>query len=722
MATLVLTALGGVVGGPVGAAVGSGIGQAIDRATLFKPATRSGPRLSDLAVQTSSYGSAIPKLFGTIRVAGIVIWATDLIENRARQGGGKGRAATDTYSYSASFAVLLSAREIVGVRRIWAEGNLIRGMNGDWKTTTGFRLRQGGEDQAVDPLIASAEGAMASAHRGCAYAVFEGMPLADYGNRIPSLTFEVIADAGPIDVGTIAAAVAPEVDGAATMPVDGFTATGNDVAAVLDSLAEIGGAWWRPAGDRLTMCDGGAAREIVDAGMQAFSNRAASGRRSRSIAPVESVARTVSVAHYDPARDYQLGVQQARRPGAGMRADRIELPAVLGAGVAKGIAMAMLARGDAERTRRTVHCGVEAIGVGPGDVVRIAGEAGDWRVRDATLEAMAVTLALTPRVGHAPVAPIVGASGRVSGAPDRIIGTTRLAVFESPLIADAPLTAPRLLVAASGGAGWRRADLSYSLDNGASWIAVGSTAAPAVMGRIETVPVAAGAALIDERSAVVVRLDRDDMVLEDADPDRIDRGANLAMLGDELIQFARAEPLGQGRWRLRTVRRGRRGTEAMIGTQAPGDRFVMIEPDAIRAIDLPGTAIGRSVLVMASGAGDVAEPVMMATMVSGGSVRPLAPVHLTAAVDGDVLAIGWTRRSRAGWAWVDGIDVPLGEETEAYRVTVTTDGGATTFDTIEPRLTVPRATVPSGRVRIAVRQRGTLGLSDETTIDIGEDQ
>ena len=29
---------------------------------------------------------------------------------------------------------------------------------------------------------------------------------------------------------------------------------------------------------------------------------------------------------------------------------------------------------------------------------------------------------------------------------------------------------------------------------------------------------------------------------------------------------------------------------------------------------------------------------------------------------------GWTRRSRAGWAWRDEIEVPLGEEREAYRL------------------------------------------------------
>ena len=82
MATLVLTTVGGAIGGPVGAAIGAVLGQGVDRALLFPPARRTGPRLTELAVQTSSYGTPIPRVFGTMRVAGSVIWATDLIETR----------------------------------------------------------------------------------------------------------------------------------------------------------------------------------------------------------------------------------------------------------------------------------------------------------------------------------------------------------------------------------------------------------------------------------------------------------------------------------------------------------------------------------------------------------------------------------------------------------------------------------------------------------------
>ncbi|MCI4589837.1 hypothetical protein MOK15_07005 [Sphingobium sp. BYY-5] len=175
MATVVLTAVGTVLGGPIGGAIGGLIGNVIDNQVLFKPKGREGARLADLQLQTSSYGTQVPKIFGTMRVAGTVIWATDLRETKSRSGGGKGRGSVTSYSYSASFAVALSARAIRRIRRIWADGNLLRGAAGDFKTeVTGFRVYLGGEDQAADPLIASAEGiGLTPAHRGVAYVVFE---------------------------------------------------------------------------------------------------------------------------------------------------------------------------------------------------------------------------------------------------------------------------------------------------------------------------------------------------------------------------------------------------------------------------------------------------------------------------------------------------------------------------------------------------------------------
>src|ERR671926_948368 len=101
MATLVLSTVGNALGGPVGSAIGALIGQSIDQ-QLLGPKTR-GPRLGDLKVQSSSYGTQVPRIYGSMRVAGTVVWATDLVEG-SQVSGAKGQPDT-TYSYSVSLAV-----------------------------------------------------------------------------------------------------------------------------------------------------------------------------------------------------------------------------------------------------------------------------------------------------------------------------------------------------------------------------------------------------------------------------------------------------------------------------------------------------------------------------------------------------------------------------------------------------------------------------------------
>ena len=460
------------------------------------------------------------------------------------------------------------------------------------------------------------------------------------------------------------------------------------------------------------------AQAVIALADDGVASTAEARRRTRAIAALETAPRVISISHYDAARDYQTGVQRARRPGPGAREDRIEAPAVLSAAAAKGLAEAALLRAEAGRVRRTIAAGLDAIGLAPGDCVSIAGEAGVWRIAKASVEAMVTILEVTP---VAPVAATGGASsGRVLGAPDAAIGRTVLHVFEAPWLGDELLTTPRIGLAAAGeGAGWRRAALLYSLDDGASWVEAGPTADPAIMGAIEADLAAAPAALVDRANTIVVRLLRSDMMLGDADERALDRGANLALIGEELVQFGSALPLGGGRWRLGDLRRGRRGTEAMAGLAMAGDRFVLIEASAIAWIDVPTSAIGRDMRVLATGVGDGDAPVAAALTPSGVSVAPPSPAHLVATPTGEQgVALAWVRRSRLGWRWLDELDAPLAEEREAYLVSVIDrDGGEQRFATAEPRLTL--APPPPGGATISVRQQGTIALSPPTILIIG---
>jgi hypothetical protein len=183
--------------------VGSLIGSVLFREKL---PTVEGPRLTDLKVQSSAYGNLIPIVYGTVRIAGNIIWAPPLIETRHEENvGGKGgpEQTQVTYTYAAHFSVSLCEGPILGVRKVWADGKLIynAGETADAETLAasnraakGFRVYRGTEDQLPDPLIEAYEGAgNVPAYRGQAYVVFENFQLADYGNRIPNITCEVVA-------------------------------------------------------------------------------------------------------------------------------------------------------------------------------------------------------------------------------------------------------------------------------------------------------------------------------------------------------------------------------------------------------------------------------------------------------------------------------------------------------------------------------------------------
>lgn len=206
MAALVLGAVGSAIGGGFGGAilgfsgaaiggfVGAAVGSVVD-AWIVQSLTPNqrieGARLESLRITSATEGAIIAQVFGRMRIGGNIIWATDFTEtfSSETQGGGKGGGGgvtTTTALYSASLAIAICEGPITGIGRIWADG--------DPMDMTGVVMRTylGNEAQNADPLIVSLNSADgAPAYRGTAYVVFENLPLANYGNRVPQITFEI---------------------------------------------------------------------------------------------------------------------------------------------------------------------------------------------------------------------------------------------------------------------------------------------------------------------------------------------------------------------------------------------------------------------------------------------------------------------------------------------------------------------------------------------------
>ncbi|MEM8825881.1 MAG: phage tail protein [Pseudomonadota bacterium] len=697
MASIALTAAGSLIGGPVGAQIGNIIGSEIDRRILSKPKGREGPRLDDLSVQGSDYGTPIPRHYGTVRSAGTIIWSSGLKETAKRSGGKSSGGRTTTYSYSASFAVLIAGRPIADVGRIWADGKLLRGGAGDMQAGGRVRIHAGNERQTPDPLLQGALGLdLAPAHRGIAYAVFEDLELADFANRIPNLSFEVIADAGEADPAAILSdlgrSIGIDVETAPLMTgVTGFSASRNtDFGTLVGTLSLLSPIAVRASGDKLVFradTDG----DIV--GINAGRLLPVEGGRRRDAtrrnAPDE-LPSAITLSANDPARDFQPSLQRAHRPEGGRGGlQHLNLPASLTAAEAKRTVETYLDALWVRRTEAERRLPIGLAALEPGDVVQIGhgdGRASEtWKVRSLELDFLSLRTALERQ--PLPVADLPSADAGVADLNvDIPQGETILRILDLPPIGEEPQTEIRVWLASSGtGAGWRRAEFLLSLDGGLSWTSVGIASTPTIMGSCVTTLGDADWSRWDELNAVEIDL-LDDSALKNRARTSVLEGANLAQIGDELLQFTRAEEIGPRRWRLSGFLRGRRGTEAVVSAHAPCEPFTLLDRAALFPLDLPLSTLGTEILVKAVGPADpIPAAVPIALSIRGRALQPLSPVRLRVerAENGD-LAIDWIRRSRLGFVWIDGTDVPLGEEQEQYRLRVTSGGRAAEYLTASP--------------------------------------
>lgn len=277
--------------------------------------------------------------------------------------------------------------------------------------------------------------------------------------------------------------------------------------------------------------------------------------------------------------------------------------------------------------------------------------------------------------------------------------------------------------AAGASAGWRGASLLSSYDRGVSWQPEGQTKGKAVIGRSLTTLPARGSALIDLESSVEVELLNDAMWLEGRNDDALATGANFAVLGREIIQFGRAEPLGDRRFRLSRLLRGRRGSEAASAGHWAGEPFLLLDPESIAAIEPATGTAGGEYWMAAQGLGDGDAPVIAKAPIEARALMPPSPVHLRAErlPSGDI-AIEWVRRSRNGWAWLGGGDAPLVEESEAYRVRLSGEGSERVSSVGQTSLIYKAAQQAkdglTGAFQIEVTQIGIHGSSDPARLQI----
>jgi hypothetical protein len=256
------------------------------------------------------------------------------------------------------------------------------------------------------------------------------------------------------------------------------------------------------------------------------------------------------------------------------------------------------------------------------------------------------------------------------------LGPVHVVALDLPVIDDAdPDVLTRLAVFAQP---WPGRVAIWQSGDGESFTLAAVAQAPAMVG-VTLDPLPAGPlARWDLANAFRVRLPGALASLPDA---QVLAGGHVAAVqnaqgGWEIIQFAGAELVDGGVWRLSKLLRGQGGSEAAMAALLPaGASFVLLD-ERLLPIARGADAVERPLSLRAVAANrshDDPAAVTVTVTPSATALRPLAPVQVSAARGAGGVRIGWIRRTRIGGDGWTG-EVPLGEDSEAYRVDILSGG------------------------------------------------
>ena len=428
------------------------------------------------------------------------------------------------------------------------------------------------------------------------------------------------------------------------------------------------------------------------------------------------------------ADEYENQTARSRRVApANDRILRIGLPGTLPEESAAPIVEALLRDHRLSRRQLRFSMPPNAVEYEPGDVVSLAdGPAGRFQI--TRIEDGATRDIEARQVGAGDAAADYTHSGRrFRGRDGRKAFSPVLHLMDLPRYKDGN----RFARAAVASRPWRRVVLSVSpeTENYERRIVL---ARPAKMGRLTTALGAGPCGRIDRGNRITVRMIRGGLA-SISEPALLNKANLVAIRAEngvwEILAFRWADEVAPGHWELAGLLRGLCGTEdAMAAGAEIGAPFVVLD-DAVRGLgigpDEAGLTLNWLAEAVGSGGGRVG-PVVF----SGGirAETPFSPVHLRAERTGGGIRLSWVRRSRfVRDAW-SGDDIPLDEETEAYRVDIL-DGDTVvrTMHVAEPEALYADAMEladfggPQAEIAFRVRQRGTavaLGIPAERRVTL----
>lgn len=689
-------------------------------AMLGKPKNVEGPRIADLHLQGSQYGTPIPRIYGEcVRIAGNVIDKSDLIETyhkKKKKMLGFTLTSQKWYTYSASLAILLAegALPAAPIRKIYAQGKVIFDREaGDAPTLTaqgGYKWTraEGAHDvfksvtfypgtatQGVDPIVQSFHGSdPVPAYRHTAYVVIERIELQDWGNSIPNLEFEV-ETSFPTLGDTLhdlcsAADVEVHTGQLETRPLRGYAVgSASSVWGALEPLAGTFSFDMVAQGDTFRCIERGKTlRTILTEGD--FAARPADSHEVKDTISLDredpiKYPDEVVLTYFDVDRDYQTNTQRAfRNEGYSKNKMSVEVPLALTAAEAADVVWRTLSESLAAigEIKLYLNAGLRwlqasnLVGVPIGDQIHTF-RIGD--IKESPNGVLEVSGAFDDALSY--VQDQAGAVGIMPGNPLTLVGETIMQPIDAAILNDETDTGFYYAVVGTG-AGWRGCEI-YRADGTGSPLTfelIFDPGLPAIIGECTTTLADGATDVWDHVNSVTVSLYGTQTLESVTESDVLVQNANFAWIGapdgegGEYINFLNATPGGSPTvWTLSGLLRGRRGTEFATAGHGSGERFVLMEQDPINRIDFgPVDWNITNTYQPVSVFQDQDDAATFEFTNTGEGKRPYAPVHLEGVRNGtnnDIL-LQWERRTRLNTPALAAGPVPLGEETEAYEIDI----------------------------------------------------
>ena len=398
-------------------------------------------------------------------------------------------------------------------------------------------------------------------------------------------------------------------------------------------------------------------------------------------APSKDVPDQVQLGFYQAENDYQRGAASAGSVVADETAlSRTELPIAMSPDEGAIVAARWLSEMEVARDTVTLTVPTSMISLTAGDVIRIDNGASEGTYRIDRIEDADGRRITATRVEAGIYVPGRTETERAEQTTFALPGPVYVEVLDLPLLSDGDVGHAPYIAAA--GAPWTGRVAVYGANGDSGYVRDNDIVAPTSVGTTVSDLPAATHGLWSWGNKLRVVLETG--ALESRSEEDVLNGANRAAVRAngasdwEIIQFQRAVLVDNRTYELDGLLRGQAGTVPFVeGVLPAGSTFVLLDGAQVQP-NLPDVARGLERHYRVGPASKAySDPtfVHLVDDTAATGLRPFAPAHVRTLwlPDGSLL-IEWIRQTRIGGDTWSGIDVPLSELSEAYRVDISVDG------------------------------------------------